>query len=47
MSEIGSGVDEQMTAFVAFLTLDAKRQEAGRMDWCCCFKSKKFLEEVK
>ncbi|CAM9553956.1 unnamed protein product, partial [Laminaria digitata] len=35
-----------MTAFVALLTMDANRQKAGRIDWCCCFKSKKFLEEV-
>lgn len=36
----------QMTAFVAFLTMDANRQKAGRIDWFCCFKSQKFLEEV-
>lgn len=35
----------QITAFVALLTMDANRQKAGRMDWCCCFKSNKFLEE--
>lgn len=35
----------QMTAFVALLTMDANRQKAGRFDWCCCFKSKQFLEE--
>lgn len=37
---------KQITAFVALLTMDANRQKAGRMDWCCCFKSNKFLEEV-
>ncbi|CAN0269125.1 unnamed protein product, partial [Ascophyllum nodosum] len=35
----------QMTAFVAFLTMDVNRQAAGRVDLCCCFKNKKFLEE--
>ncbi|CAM9952295.1 unnamed protein product, partial [Ascophyllum nodosum] len=35
----------QVTAFVALLTMDANRQNAGRFDWCCCFTSKKFLEE--
>ena len=35
-----------MTAFVACLTMDANRQKAGRIDWCCCFTSQKYLEEV-
>ena len=35
----------QMTAFVAVLTIDAKRQKAGRLDCCCCFTSKKYLAE--
>eukprot|EP00904_Undaria_pinnatifida_P008217 jgi/Undpi1/4525/HiC_scaffold_18.g07879.m1 len=36
----------QMTAFVAFLTMDANRQKASRMDWWCCFcKSHPHLEE--
>lgn len=26
----------QMTAFSALLAMDANRQKAGRMDWCCC-----------
>eukprot|EP00904_Undaria_pinnatifida_P008203 jgi/Undpi1/4512/HiC_scaffold_18.g07866.m1 len=34
-----------MTAFVALLTMDANRQKAGRIDWCCCFKSQQFVEE--
>lgn len=37
----------QVTVFVALLTMDANRQKAGRMDWCCCCTSKKFLEEVR
>ena len=36
---------KQMTAFVALLTMDANRQKAGRIDWCCCFKSQQFVEE--
>ena len=36
-----------MTAFVALLTLDAKRQEAGRYNCFCCFTSKTFLEKVQ
>eukprot|EP00752_Nemacystus_decipiens_P004731 g4312.t1 len=35
-----------MTAFVALLTMDANRQKAGRMEWCCCFTSKRYLQEV-
>ena len=35
----------QMTAFVAMVTMDANRQKAGKIDWCCCFTSKKYLEE--
>ncbi|CAM9311933.1 unnamed protein product, partial [Ectocarpus sp. 12 AP-2014] len=34
-----------MTAFVAFLTMDANRQKAAKIDWCCCFTSKKYLQE--
>ncbi len=34
-----------MTAFVAMVTMDANRQEAGRIDWCCCFTCKSHLEE--
>ncbi|CAM9198844.1 unnamed protein product, partial [Ectocarpus sp. 12 AP-2014] len=34
-----------MTAFVALLTMDANRQKAGKIDWCCCFTSKKYLQE--
>ncbi|CAN0219603.1 unnamed protein product [Pylaiella littoralis] len=30
----------QSTLFVAFLVYDARRQEAGRLDCCCCFKTK-------
>lgn len=33
----------QMTAFVAVLTMDANRQRAGRIDCCCCFTSEKYL----
>lgn len=29
----------QMTAFVALMTMDARRQEAGRTDIFCCFKT--------
>ncbi|XP_004676600.1 PREDICTED: Niemann-Pick C1-like protein 1 [Condylura cristata] len=32
----------QMTAFVALLSLDSKRQEASRMDVCCCVRSQKL-----
>ncbi|CAM9415157.1 unnamed protein product, partial [Ectocarpus sp. 8 AP-2014] len=35
----------QMTAFVALLTMDANRQKAGKIDSCCCFTSKKYLQE--
>ncbi|CAM9899558.1 unnamed protein product, partial [Ectocarpus sp. 12 AP-2014] len=35
----------QMTAFVALLTMDANRQKVGKMDSCCCFTSKKYLQE--
>eukprot|EP00903_Cladosiphon_okamuranus_P015713 g14505.t1 len=35
----------QMTAFVAVLTMDARRQQAGKIDCCCCFTSKKYLAE--
>lgn len=34
----------QMTAFVALLSLDACRQKAGRVDWCCCFTNKAYLK---
>ena len=34
-----------MTAFVALLTMDANRQKAGKIDWCCCFTSKKYLQD--
>ena len=37
----------QLTAFVAVLTMDANRQKTGRLSFCCCFKSKTFLEEVR
>eukprot|EP00903_Cladosiphon_okamuranus_P007237 g7024.t1 len=30
----------QSTIFVAFLVYDTRRQEAGRLDCCCCFKTK-------
>lgn len=30
----------QSTLFVAFVVYDARRQEAGRLDCCCCFKTK-------
>ncbi|XP_064480279.1 NPC intracellular cholesterol transporter 1-like [Ornithodoros turicata] len=37
----------QITCFVALLTLDAKRQEAGRLDVCCWVKTKSGkLEET-
>ncbi|XP_037357485.1 NPC1-like intracellular cholesterol transporter 1 [Talpa occidentalis] len=32
----------QMTAFVALLSLDSKRQEASRIDVCCCVRSQKL-----
>lgn len=36
---------QQITAFVACLTMDANRQKAGRMDWLCCFKgSPRYVE---
>lgn len=38
--------DQQMTAFVALLTMDANRQQAGRRDWWCCCVNKSFLAEV-
>ncbi|CAM9359742.1 unnamed protein product, partial [Ectocarpus fasciculatus] len=31
--------------FVALLTMDANRQKAGKIDWCCCFTSTKYLQE--
>ncbi|XP_048368083.1 NPC1-like intracellular cholesterol transporter 1 [Sphaerodactylus townsendi] len=31
----------QMTAFVALLSLDARRQEASRFDMCCCVRLEK------
>lgn len=34
----------QITVFSAFLTMDANRQKAGRMDYCCCFTNRKHLE---
>lgn len=36
----------QMTVFVALVAMDAERQKAGKMDWCCCFTNKSFLEQV-
>lgn len=30
----------QSTLFVAFVVYDTRRQEAGRLDCCCCFKTK-------
>ncbi|KAM6178299.1 NPC1-like intracellular cholesterol transporter 1 [Rhynchocyon petersi] len=30
----------QMSAFVALLSLDSKRQEASHLDVCCCFRTK-------
>eukprot|EP00904_Undaria_pinnatifida_P008204 jgi/Undpi1/4513/HiC_scaffold_18.g07867.m1 len=35
----------QVTAFVALVTMDANRQKAGRIDWCCCFKGQNFVEQ--
>ncbi|CAM9351148.1 unnamed protein product, partial [Laminaria digitata] len=35
-----------MTAFVALLAMDANRQKAGRMDWCCCVKRQTTPDEV-
>ncbi|XP_006166081.2 NPC1-like intracellular cholesterol transporter 1 isoform X2 [Tupaia chinensis] len=32
----------QMSAFVALLSLDSKRQEASRLDTCCCVKSREL-----
>ncbi|KAL1790409.1 Niemann-Pick C1 1 [Sigmodon hispidus] len=32
----------QMTAFVALLSLDRKRQEASRLDFLCCFSNRKL-----
>ena len=34
----------QVTAFPALLVMDANRQIAGRLDWCCCFTSAKYLK---
>ncbi|CAM9414497.1 unnamed protein product, partial [Hapterophycus canaliculatus] len=36
---------QQMTAFVALLTMDVNRQKAGKIDWCCCFTSSKGIAE--
>ncbi|CAM9869255.1 unnamed protein product, partial [Ectocarpus sp. 12 AP-2014] len=36
-----------VTAFVALLTMDANRQKAGKIDWCCCFTSPKHLEKQR
>ncbi|KAK2095948.1 NPC1-like intracellular cholesterol transporter 1 [Saguinus oedipus] len=33
----------QMSAFVALLSLDSKRQEASRLDVCCCIKPRELL----
>ncbi|CAM9459401.1 unnamed protein product [Scytosiphon promiscuus] len=33
---------QHMTAFVALLTMDANRQKAGKMDWCCCCTNKAY-----
>ena len=46
-SRCGRGASEQVTAFVALLTLDAKRQEAGRYNCFCCFTSETFLQKVQ
>ncbi|CAM9835466.1 unnamed protein product [Ectocarpus sp. 12 AP-2014] len=35
----------QMTAFVALLTIDAKRQRAGRIDCYCCLTSERHLQQ--
>ncbi|CAM9850692.1 unnamed protein product, partial [Ectocarpus sp. 12 AP-2014] len=35
----------QMTAFVALLTIDAKRQRAGRIDCYCCLTSERHLKQ--
>ncbi|XP_012618819.2 NPC1-like intracellular cholesterol transporter 1 [Microcebus murinus] len=32
----------QMSAFVALLSLDSKRQEASRLDLCCCIKPREL-----
>uniref|UniRef100_A0A2K6GTP5 NPC1 like intracellular cholesterol transporter 1 n=1 Tax=Propithecus coquereli TaxID=379532 RepID=A0A2K6GTP5_PROCO len=32
----------QMSAFVALLSLDSKRQEASRKDFCCCIKPREL-----
>uniref|UniRef100_A0A4X2K478 NPC1 like intracellular cholesterol transporter 1 n=1 Tax=Vombatus ursinus TaxID=29139 RepID=A0A4X2K478_VOMUR len=37
----------QMSAFVALLSLDSKRQEAGRKDVCCCARSSKSPSSQK
>ena len=34
----------QVTVFTAFLAMDLNRQDAGRMDWCCCCTSSAHLE---
>lgn len=35
---------KQVTVFTALLAMDLNRQNAGKMDWCCCFTSKAYLE---
>lgn len=34
----------QVTVFTAFLAMDLNRQDAGRVDWCCCCTSSTYLE---
>lgn len=37
----------QVTVFSAFLAMDANRQKAGMMDFCCCSTNHKHLEVKK
>eukprot|EP00752_Nemacystus_decipiens_P003669 g3381.t1 len=37
----------QVTAFVACLAMDANRQQAGRMDWLCCFRGDSRYKELE
>lgn len=37
----------QITCFVSILSLDAKRQQSGRPDLCCCVSTKSTAEEDK
>ncbi|XP_066210371.1 NPC1-like intracellular cholesterol transporter 1 [Saccopteryx leptura] len=32
----------QMSAFVALVSLDSRRQEASRLDFCCCFRAQEL-----